>query len=447
MTTEQTQAPGEVVELIQQMIRNRCVNDGTVTSGEEERNTDLLEAFFAGSGIAMERHASAPGRDNLVARIEGSDPSAPTLLLLGHTDVVPVNAERWRHDPFGGELIDGEIWGRGAIDMFNLTSSMAYAVRELARSGYTPKGTIVYAAVADEEAGGNHGAKHLLRTIPEWVKADYVITESGGFPIGSEDATKLPVLIAEKGIEWSKLRVTGTPGHGSMPFRTDNALVKAADVVRRIANHEPKTRIQEEWRQFVGTMGLPEEMTAPLLQEEGFTDVIAHLPIGMSRMAYSCAHTTITPTVIEAGGKLNVIPDTVEIDLDIRTLPGDGPEEVKAIIDDALGDLAGEVELISVQSDPATRSSKDTPLWGALERTARTFYEGAEIVPMLMVGATDARFFRNAGSVAYGFGLFSRNLTLDDFATMAHGDDERIDLASLGMVTNMWDVLIRDFLG
>ena len=155
--------------------------------------------------------------------------------------------------------------------------------------------------------------------------ADYVITESGGFPIGEGDATKLPVLIAEKGIHWSKLRVTGTPGHGSMPFRTDNALVKAAEVIARIAAFKPKTQIQDEWRNFVGTMGLPEEMTAPLVQAEGFTDVIAHLPIGMSRMAYSCAHTTITPTVIEAGPKLNIIPDTVEIDLDIRTLPGDGP--------------------------------------------------------------------------------------------------------------------------
>ena len=442
-----SETPGEVVELLQQMIRNRCVNDGSVESGEEHRNTDLLESFFAGSGVALERHASAPGRDNLVARIEGSDPTAPTLLLLGHTDVVPVNEDRWRNDPFGGEIIDDEIWGRGAIDMLNLTSSMAYAVRELGRSGFKPKGTVVYAAVADEEAGGKYGAEHLLHSIPDQVKADYVITESGGFPIGSEEATKLPVLVAEKGILWSKLRVTGTPGHGSMPFRTDNALVKAAEVVRRISSHEPKTQIQDEWRQFVGTMGLPEEMTAPLLQEEGFTDVIAHLPIGMSRMAYSCAHTTITPTVIESGGKLNVIPDTVEIDLDIRTLPGDGADEVKAIIDEALGDLASDVELVVQSEHPATRSSKDTPLWDVLERTSRRFYPGSELVPMLMVGATDARFFRDAGSVAYGFGLFSRKLTLDDIAAMGHGDDERIDLTSLGLVTSMWDVLIRDLLG
>ncbi len=167
----------------------------------------------------------------------------------------------------------------------------------------------------------------------------------------------------------------------------------------------------------------------------------------MSRMAYSCAHTTITPTVIEAGSKLNIIPDTVDIDLDIRTLPGDGPAEIKAMIDEALGDLASEVELIVQADHPSTRSSKDTPLWGSLARVTQRFYEGSELVPMLMVGATDARFFRNAGAVAYGFGLFSRHISLDDLASMGHGDDERIDVASLGLVTNMWDALIRDLLG
>lgn len=446
MTTNVETSP-EVIELVQQLIRNRCVNDGSVTSGSEHRNTALLESFLAGSGLDIERHESAPGRDNLVARLEGSDASAPTLLLLGHTDVVPVNEDRWRRDPFGGELIDGEIWGRGAIDMFNLTASMAYAMRRLASSGFRPRGTLVYAAVADEEAGGAYGAEHLLSTIPEYVRADYVITESGGFPLPAPSGTKLPVLVSEKGIQWSKLRVTGTPGHGAMPFRTDNALVKAAEVVRRIAAYKPPTRIQDEWRGLVATMGLPEEMAKPLVTEAGFTEAIAGLPMGLSRMAYSCAHTTITPTVFHAGAKLNVIPDTVEIELDIRTLPGDGAAEVRAMLDDAIGDLAPEVELVVATEHPPTRSPIHTPLWDAIGRVAQRFYSDAEIVPMLMIGATDARFFRNAGSVAYGFGMFSRKLTLDDLASMGHGDDERVDVESLGMVTDMWDALVRDFLG
>jgi acetylornithine deacetylase/succinyl-diaminopimelate desuccinylase-like protein len=439
--------PSEVVDLLQQMIRNRCVNDGTVESGEEQRNVDLLDSFFAGSGLETERHSSAPGRESLVARIEGSDPTAPSLLLMGHTDVVPVNEGRWREDPFGGELIDGEIWGRGAIDMFNLTSSMAWCVRDLARSGYKPRGDVIYLAVADEEAGGQYGAGHLLKTIPEAVRADYVITESGGFPLPGADATLLPVLVAEKGISWAKLIVTGTPGHGSMPFRTDNALIKGAEVVRRIGEFRPATRIHNSWKAFVGSMGLPEEMTKPLTTEEGFVDAIAALPIGLSRMAYSCSHTTIAPTVVHGGAKLNIIPDTVEIELDIRTLPGDGPHEVRDMIRTAVGDLADDVEIVFGVGHPATVSSMDTPLWDTLSRVTKRFYADSSIIPMLMIGATDARFFRDAGSVAYGFGMFSRNITMDDLASMGHGDDERIDLESLGMVTALWDAVVRDLMG
>jgi acetylornithine deacetylase/succinyl-diaminopimelate desuccinylase-like protein len=439
--------PPEVVDLLQQMIRNRCVNDGTVGSGEEQRNVDLLESFFAGSGLATERVSSAPGRESLVARIEGSDRSAPSLLLMGHTDVVPVNEDRWREDPFGGELIDGEIWGRGAIDMFNLTSSMAWTVRDLARSGFRPKGDLIYLAVADEEAGGQYGAGHLLKTMPELVTADYVITESGGFPLPGADGTKLPVLVAEKGISWAKLVVTGTPGHGSMPFRTDNALIKGAEVVRRIGEFRPPTRIHDSWKAFVGAMGLPEEMTKPLTTEEGFVDAIAALPIGMSRMAYSCSHTTFAPTVVHGGAKLNIIPDTIEIELDIRTLPGDGPDEVRDMIRTAIGDLADDVEIVFGVGHPATVSSMDTPLWDTLSRVAKRFYADSSIIPMLMVGATDARFFRDAGSVAYGFGMFSRRITMDELAAMGHGDDERIDLESLGMVTQLWDAVVRDLQG
>jgi acetylornithine deacetylase/succinyl-diaminopimelate desuccinylase-like protein len=274
-----------------------------------------------------------------------------------------------------------------------------------------------------------------------------VITESGGFPLPGADGTKLPVLVSEKGIGWAKLVVTGTPGHGSMPFRTDNALVKAAEVVRRISSFKVPTRIHDSWKAFVGSMGLPEEMTKPLVTEEGFTEAIAALPIGLSRMAYSCSHTTITPTVLHGGAKLNIIPDTVEIELDIRTLPGDGPDEVRAMIMDAVGDLADSVQLVPGKQSLATTSPMDTPLWDTLSRVSKRFYEDSSIIPMLMVGATDARFFRDAGSVAYGFGMFSRNITMDDLASMGHGDDERIDVESLGMVTALWDAVIRDLNG
>src|SRR5579871_4420182 len=148
----------EVTDLLQHLIRNACVNDGTAASGAEVRSADLLEGYLEGTSLDLERYEPEPGRTSLVARLEGRDPDAPTLLLMGHTDVVPVSPERWRHDPFGGELIDGEVWGRGAVDMLNLTASMAVAARHLAESGHAPEGTLVYLAVADEEAMGTYGA-------------------------------------------------------------------------------------------------------------------------------------------------------------------------------------------------------------------------------------------------------------------------------------------------
>jgi acetylornithine deacetylase/succinyl-diaminopimelate desuccinylase-like protein len=152
---------GEVTELISTLIRNACVNDGTAESGQEARSVDTLAAYLEGGGLDLERYEPVPGRASLVTRIEGRDPDAPTLLLMGHTDVVPVNPAGWTRDPFGGEVVDGVVWGRGAVDMLNLTSSMAVATKRLAQRGFRPEGTLIYLAVADEEALGTHGAKHL----------------------------------------------------------------------------------------------------------------------------------------------------------------------------------------------------------------------------------------------------------------------------------------------
>ena len=221
-----------------------------------------LATYLEGSGLDLERFEAVSGRANLVARIEGTDASAPSLLLMGHTDVVPVNADRWRHDPFGGEVIDGEVWGRGAVDMLNLTASMAVAFKHLATSGFKPKGTLIYLGVADEEALGTYGADYLVEHERDAVVADYVLTEAGGFPMDLGAGVRLPVIVGEKGTFWSTLRVTGTPGHASMPLRTDNALVKAAEVVRRLAEYKPETQIHDTWRRFVEDIGLPQEVVA-----------------------------------------------------------------------------------------------------------------------------------------------------------------------------------------
>lgn len=437
---------GECTELLQAMIRNACVNDGTVESGNEVLSADLLATYLEGPGLDVERYTAAPGRTSLVARIEGRDPEAPTLLLMGHTDVVPVNAARWRHDPFGGELIDGEVWGRGAVDMLNLTSSMAVAFKHLAREGFTPEGSLVYLAVADEEDLGAYGAGHLVEHHLDAVQADYVITESGGIPLPSPAGMKLPVIVGEKGSLWGKLRIGGTPGHGSQPYRTDNALVTAAEVVRRLSAYRPETMIHDTWRQFISSMGYPEEITGPLLSQDGFDDMLEQLPTGMARQFHACTHTTFAPTIIEGGTKINVIPDTVDLHVDVRTLPGQTEDDARAQIYEALGDLAEKVTYIPTRYDESSASPIDTPLWDSLSRLTQRWYPGSETVPFLTVGATDARFFRRTGSTAYGFGLFSENLTFEDYGTMFHGDDERIDTASLGLSTELWHAVARDLL-
>jgi acetylornithine deacetylase/succinyl-diaminopimelate desuccinylase-like protein len=438
----------DATELLRTLIRNACVNDGDVASGQEVRNVAALEDYLAGSGLATERHEPAPGRTSLIARIEGRDRQAPTLLLMGHTDVVPANPAGWSRDPFGAELVDGVVWGRGAIDMLNLTATMAVAARRLARSDFRPRGTLVYLAVADEEALGRYGAGYLSERQAEAVRADYVITESGGVPIPSATGPRLPVTVGEKGVNWRRLVIGGTPGHGSMPFRADNALVTAAEVIRRIAAYQPKARILDVWRQYVAGLGLDAELSAALTDADRVLDTARRLDsLGMARVAHACTHTTFSPNVARAGSKVNVVPDRVEIDVDVRALPGVGPDDVDRMIAEALGDLAPRVTVESTSRDEGSISSLDTPLADALARVTAALVPGSRIVPRLTTGATDARYFRWKGIPAYGFGLHSPRIPHTEYPLMFHGNDERIDAESLRLSALMWEALCRDFLG
>ncbi|GEL18124.1 M20/M25/M40 family metallo-hydrolase [Pseudonocardia asaccharolytica] len=437
----------ETVDLLQQLIRNRCENDGTPESGQEVRNAAVLLDRLESTPLDVETYEPAPGRTSLVARMDGSDPGAPALLLMGHTDVVPADADRWRRDPFGGELVDGEVWGRGAVDMLNLTASMAVAVRRLARSGFRPRGTLIYLAVADEEALGVHGAQWLVEHHRDAVAADYVLTETGGIPFPSPGGVKLPVLVAEKGIQWCRLRVRGTAGHGSQPYRTDNALVLGAEVVRRLAEHEVPAQIHEVWRRFVEGMGYGPELRDALLCPERLRELLPTLPLGMARQFHACTHPMIAPTIVSGGSKINVIPDAVELQLDIRTLPGQSARDVEELLRDALGDLRDRVEIDTEVAVEASASAIDTPLWDTLRRVSARFHPGAATVPYLVVGATDARFLRRLGATAYGYGMFSRKMTFEQFGTMFHGTDERIDVESLGLSVALWEDVCRDLLG
>ncbi len=442
---EQTALTDEVTDLLQHLIRNQCVNDGTPGSGHEARSVDTLSQYLGSTGLDMELYEPQAGRKSLLARIEGSDPDAPTLMIMGHTDVVPVNPEGWSRDPFAGEISDGQVWGRGAVDMLNLTSSMAVAFKHLADSGFQPKGTLIYLAVADEEALGTYGASWLTEHELEHVKADYVLTESGGFQMPSPGGPRLPVMVEEKGTYWSKLTVHGTPGHGSQPFRTDNALVTASEVVRRIANYKPPPQLAGTWTAFVEGMRFPDALAKGLLDPDGFDEFLETLPVGFSRLAHACTHTTFSPNVAHGGTKTNVIPDTVELEVDIRTLPGQEGDAARAMVVDAIGDLNDRVDIWS-NDDPSTKSDIDTPLWDAMSRVTGRLCEGSALVPFMMVGGTDNRYFRRAGSVGYGFGLFSEKLKFEDYASMFHGNDERVDQDSLRLSTELWVALAHEFL-
>jgi acetylornithine deacetylase/succinyl-diaminopimelate desuccinylase-like protein len=444
---------GATVEALQTLIRNACVNDGSATSGEEVRNADVLESLVAGPGVEVERFEPTPGRVSLVARIEGRDPSAPSLCLMGHTDVVPVHADGWSRDPFGGELVrnaDGvpEVWGRGAVDMLNLTASMAVAFRDLADRGVRPRGDLIYFAVADEEAGSAHGARWMAENETDAIRCDYVLTESGGLHDGPSDRPSIGVTVAEKGVAWRKLRVRGTPGHGSMPYRIDNALVKAAAVIQRLADYRPPPRFHELWAGRVEALPVTDEMKAALLDEARIDELLAELPSAASAAHFhACTHTTFSPNLIEGGVmKTNVIPDSVELDVDIRTLPGESTAEVEAHLRAALGDLADDVEVEILIDDPASISRIDTPLWDALQRAVLVPFPGARLNPQFSVGFTDSRVFRELGAVSYGAGLFNPTVDAAEFARRFHGHDERIDVESLGLTVELWQRVVADLL-
>lgn len=435
------------VPLLQQLIRNACVNDGTAASGHESRNAEAVAQLVSGPGVEVEVLEKRPGRASLVARIEGSDPTAPSLCWMAHTDVVPANPDEWRRDPFGGELVDGEVWGRGAVDMLNLAASMAVAFRTLADRGFRPRGTLVLAAVADEESGGDHGARFLTSQHLDAVRADYCITESGGVPVPTSSGTALPVMVAERGSCWPRLLVSGTSAHGSLPYAADSAIVTAAEVLRRLVAYRPPIVLGEVWRDFVAGLCFAPAVAAALLDEGAFDSALSLLPPGLAAVAHSSTRPTMAPTVISGGSKANTIPDRVEIQLDVRTLPGQGWRDVERMLDEALDDLRPRVRVLPAEHVPGTQSPRATPLWGALGRAVKGFHPDGYLVPMLAVGGTDNRWMRPTGAVGYGFGLFSRRTDLDALAAMTHGKDERVDVESLDMLTDMWGALARDLLG
>jgi acetylornithine deacetylase/succinyl-diaminopimelate desuccinylase-like protein len=253
--------------------------------------------------------------------------------------------------------------------------------------------------------------------------------------------------VAEKGLAWRRLVIKGRPGHGSVPYGSDNALVTAAEVVRRIADHHSVPQVSALFRAQIEALGLPDDLRDDLLDPARLDEALARSPRRLAPLIHACSHTTFSPNIMRGGVKENVIPSEVNLDVDIRMLPGVTGDDVDAELAELLGELADRVEICRTVDKGSTSSAAGTPMWEAIERRVRHNYPDADILPSLMVGGTDARFFRERGAVGYGAGLLAPDLTAADFGSRFHGHNERIDTRSLGLCTDLWLGVVQDLLG
>ncbi len=435
----------DAIELLRALIREACVNDGSPDSGQEIRSVRVLQRFLADAvatgRVETQVLESAPGRASLIARVRGSDPSAPSLGLLGHLDVVPVDPEGWTRNPFGGDLIDGEIWGRGAVDMLYLTAVFACVLREVALAPEPPRGDLVLLAVADEEAGGEYGIHWLVREHPEAVRVSEAISESGGMRMGAHVA----IEVAEKGSAGRRLVMRGKPGHASIPYGAASAAYRVGEVLQRLGEVAPAAQLGELWDAFVAARIDDPALAERLRDPVSIDAALPHLG-GIAGYAHAVSRITLSPTVLRAGATHNVIPAVGTIDLDIRTLPGTSDEDVDQLLAAVLGPLIDEVEIQHLRGWAATASSAHEPLFAAIERAVEAV-AGAPVVPIMAAGGSDARVLRELGIPSYGFGLLGPDWSYERYREGVHGNDERIDVESVELSLAALRLIVAERIG
>ena len=413
----------EAVELLRELIRLDTVNP----PGNETLAAELLRDYLEESGVACELYAKVPERANLVARIPGR--GGPRLALLSHTDTVLADPAEWEVDPWSGELRAGEVWGRGALDMKGQAAASAVAVASLAREGFEPAGDLIFAATADEEVGDGFGAQWLCETHPDAVRCDYLINEGSGERLELGGRPFYTCSVAEKMSAPFRLRVRGRSGHASMPGIADNALVKAAPLITALGEHVPEQHLTPE------VEALLEAVTGerPASPQDALERARA---IGefFAEMVEPLLSLTLSPTMISASKKRNVIPAICDVIVDSRLLPEATPAEQHAIVRSVLGD--GDYELESLEAHGGTRSPIQTPLWDAIAGWISEVDPEARPAPICVAGFTDSHWFREAfGTVAYGF-FPLRVMDAELAARLIHSADERIPVEDLELAVS-----------
>ena len=420
-------AQDEVVDLLVDLIR---INTSNPTHPERPA-AEWVAAKLDEVGIASQIIEASPGRASTIARIEGADGSRPPLLIHGHLDVVPAEAAEWSVDPFAGEVRDGYVWGRGAIDMKDMDAMTLALVREYARTGRKPARDIVLAFVSDEEAGGREGAHYLVDHHADlFADCTDAISEVGGFSVSLNESMRLYMIqTAEKGINWLRLRATGRPGHGSM-VHDDNAVTRLAAAVSRIGSHEFPIVITDPVRALVESIA---KVTGLDLDPDN-PDVWLDKLGGMARMAGAVIRNTANPTMLTAGYKANVIPSRAEAVIDARYLPGE-EDALLSTIDELIGEG---IERDFLVRDIAVQTPFEGALVDAMCDALRAEDPGGFPVPYLMSGGTDAKSFSTLGMKCFGFSPLLLPPDLD-FMALFHGIDERVPVDALGFGVRVLD--------
>jgi len=427
----------EATKLLQDLVRI----DTTNPPGNEGKASEFLKEIFDSEKIECDI-VGPENRESFVSRLPGRA-SKPRLLLLSHTDVVPVtDVSKWRHPPFSAEIEGEWLYGRGACDDKFDVAVEAMTMILLKRHNVKLNGTLIFAATADEEAGAQHGCGWLVNNVPDRVKAEYVLNEGGGAPVKIGGKIFYTVGFGEKGICWFKLKSRGKAGHGSIPTLGDNANLKMAEAFGRLARYKPEIvilpEVKEALLQFAGAlmgeqgekivteMATPDKIDALLNQVASFEKELAEMARALTRM-------TISPNVIHGGNKANVIPDVCEAEVDTRILPGQDEKYAVSTIQRAIEGTGVEIE--STRYQASSSSPTKTPFLDTLSQILRKHTGDVNVVAQLNTGMTDSRFFRQMGAEAYGFIPSSPTQNIKEILPGIHGDNEKIDIPSIEFAT------------